>query len=63
MNAAATAEAHGTELREDDVVQPVAGILDVLDNYAFVRTSGDTWRARTTSTSDEHGAQERPAPR
>src|SRR6185437_8837226 len=30
----------GTELREDDVVQPVAGILDVLDNYAFVRTSG-----------------------
>jgi transcription termination factor Rho len=29
-----------TDLREDDVVQPVAGILDVLDNYAFVRTSG-----------------------
>lgn len=29
-----------SELREDDVVQPVAGILDVLDNYAFVRTSG-----------------------
>jgi transcription termination factor Rho len=28
------------QLREDDVVQPVAGILDVLDNYAFVRTSG-----------------------
>ena len=28
------------ELREDEVVQPVAGILDVLDNYAFVRTSG-----------------------
>ncbi|HZC52121.1 MAG TPA: transcription termination factor Rho [Mycobacterium sp.] len=28
------------ELCEDDVVQPVAGILDVLDNYAFVRTSG-----------------------
>ena len=28
------------ELREDDVLQPVAGILDVLDNYAFVRTSG-----------------------
>jgi transcription termination factor Rho len=28
------------ELRADDVVQPVAGILDVLDNYAFVRTSG-----------------------
>ena len=25
---------------EDDVLVPVAGILDVLDNYAFVRTSG-----------------------
>ncbi len=33
-------EGPDTELREDDVVQPVAGILDVLDNYAFVRTSG-----------------------
>ena len=33
-------EGADTELREDDVVQPVAGILDVLDNYAFVRTSG-----------------------
>ena len=28
------------EVREDDVLVPVAGILDVLDNYAFVRTSG-----------------------
>ncbi|ERG63685.1 hypothetical protein L332_04350 [Agrococcus pavilionensis RW1] len=28
------------EIREDDVLLPVAGILDVLDNYAFVRTSG-----------------------
>jgi transcription termination factor Rho len=37
-----SSEGGGTdaELREDDVVQPVAGILDVLDNYAFVRTSG-----------------------
>ncbi|WP_373425081.1 transcription termination factor Rho [Mycobacterium simiae] len=35
-----TGEAAEAELREDDVVQPVAGILDVLDNYAFVRTSG-----------------------
>ncbi|MCV7030634.1 transcription termination factor Rho [Mycobacterium sherrisii] len=35
-----SAEGGDTELREDDVVQPVAGILDVLDNYAFVRTSG-----------------------
>ncbi|MBA2309638.1 MAG: transcription termination factor Rho, partial [Pseudonocardiales bacterium] len=29
-----------TEVRDDDVLLPVAGILDVLDNYAFVRTSG-----------------------
>ncbi|HEY4152072.1 MAG TPA: transcription termination factor Rho [Pseudolysinimonas sp.] len=28
------------ELSDDDVLIPVAGILDVLDNYAFVRTSG-----------------------
>jgi transcription termination factor Rho len=35
-----TGEGNDTELRDDDVVQPVAGILDVLDNYAFVRTSG-----------------------
>ncbi len=27
-------------LSDDDVLVPVAGILDVLDNYAFVRTSG-----------------------
>jgi transcription termination factor Rho len=29
-----------TEIREDDILVPAAGILDVLDNYAFVRTSG-----------------------
>ncbi|HET8616564.1 MAG TPA: transcription termination factor Rho [Actinomycetales bacterium] len=28
------------ELSEDDVLLPVAGILDVQENYAFVRTSG-----------------------
>ncbi|PPF41270.1 transcription termination factor Rho [Rathayibacter sp. AY1A2] len=28
------------EIGEDDVLIPVAGILDVLDNYAFVRTTG-----------------------
>jgi transcription termination factor Rho len=28
------------EIGEDDVLVPVAGILDILDNYAFVRTSG-----------------------
>ncbi|WP_435829009.1 transcription termination factor Rho [Nocardia beijingensis] len=33
-------ESRELEIREDDVLQPVAGILDVLDNYAFVRTSG-----------------------
>ena len=27
-------------INEDDVLIPAAGILDVLDNYAFVRTSG-----------------------
>jgi transcription termination factor Rho len=29
-----------TEISEDDVLLPVAGIVDILDNYAFVRTSG-----------------------
>ncbi|MFI8596074.1 transcription termination factor Rho [Rothia koreensis] len=33
-------EVDDTEVTEDDVLLPVAGILDVLDNYAFVRTSG-----------------------
>ncbi|NAZ82026.1 transcription termination factor Rho [Kineococcus sp. R8] len=28
------------EVSDDDVLLPVAGILDVLDNYAFIRTSG-----------------------
>ncbi|PRY11746.1 transcription termination factor Rho [Kineococcus rhizosphaerae] len=28
------------QINEDDVLLPVAGILDVLDNYAFIRTSG-----------------------
>jgi transcription termination factor Rho len=28
------------QVAEDDVLVPVAGIVDVLDNYAFVRTSG-----------------------
>ena len=28
------------EISPDDVLVPVAGILDVLDNYAFIRTSG-----------------------
>ncbi|MFG2036609.1 transcription termination factor Rho [Dactylosporangium sp. NPDC048998] len=28
------------QVSEDDVLVPVAGILDVLDNYAFVRTTG-----------------------
>ena len=28
------------EISEDDVLLPVAGIIDLLENYAFVRTSG-----------------------
>ena len=28
------------QITDDDILVPVAGILDVLDNYAFVRTSG-----------------------
>ncbi|MDX2919940.1 transcription termination factor Rho [Streptomyces sp. NE06-03C] len=28
------------QVAEDDVLIPVAGILDILDNYAFIRTSG-----------------------
>jgi transcription termination factor Rho len=28
------------QVSDDDVLIPVAGILDILDNYAFVRTSG-----------------------
>lgn len=28
------------EILDDDVLVPIAGILDVLDNYAFVRTTG-----------------------
>ncbi|MFB9642760.1 transcription termination factor Rho [Agromyces lapidis] len=28
------------EILDDDVLIPIAGILDVLDNYAFVRTTG-----------------------
>nr|WP_221244043.1 transcription termination factor Rho [Cryobacterium roopkundense] len=35
-----TGEEFEPEVNDDDVLIPVAGILDVLDNYAFVRTSG-----------------------
>ena len=37
---AATATSPTLQILEDDVLVPSAGILDVLDNYAFVRTSG-----------------------
>ncbi|KAF2420164.1 transcription termination factor Rho [Microbacterium sp. B35-30] len=37
---ATTGDEFDTEIGEDDVLIPIAGILDVLDNYAFVRTSG-----------------------
>jgi len=30
----------GAEISDDDVLIPIGGILDVLDNYAFVRTTG-----------------------
>ncbi len=33
-------EAAEPVIAEDDVLLPVAGILDILDNYAFIRTSG-----------------------
>ncbi|WP_104166740.1 transcription termination factor Rho [Arthrobacter sp. SX1312] len=33
-------EVDDVEVTDDDVLLPVAGILDVLENYAFVRTSG-----------------------
>ncbi len=36
----AYADTTDTEVRDDDVLVPVAGILDVLDSYAFIRTSG-----------------------
>ncbi|MBT2474904.1 transcription termination factor Rho [Microbacterium sp. ISL-103] len=37
---AAPTDEFDTEIGEDDVLVPIAGILDVLDNYAFVRTTG-----------------------
>ncbi|GIH61016.1 transcription termination factor Rho [Microbispora siamensis] len=33
-------ESNEPVIGEDDVLIPIAGILDILDNYAFVRTSG-----------------------
>jgi len=33
-------EEPGTVIADDDVLIPIAGILDVLENYAFVRTTG-----------------------
>jgi transcription termination factor Rho len=33
-------ESNEPVLGDDDVLIPIAGILDILDNYAFVRTSG-----------------------
>ncbi|MEZ5111454.1 MAG: transcription termination factor Rho [Microbacteriaceae bacterium] len=35
-----TGDEFESEIADDDVLVPVAGILDVLDNYAFVRTTG-----------------------
>ncbi|MFE1246822.1 transcription termination factor Rho [Streptomyces sp. NPDC058735] len=33
-------EVQEPQITDDDVLIPVAGILDILDNYAFIRTSG-----------------------
>lgn len=33
-------EVNEPQVSDDDVLIPVAGILDILDNYAFIRTSG-----------------------
>ena len=33
-------EEHEPRLSEDDVLAPISGVLDILDNYAFVRTTG-----------------------
>ncbi len=35
-----TGDEFDTEINDDDVLIPIAGVLDVLDNYAFVRTTG-----------------------
>ncbi|MGN7186653.1 transcription termination factor Rho [Microbacterium enclense] len=35
-----TGDEFETEIGEDDILIPIAGVLDVLDNYAFVRTTG-----------------------
>ena len=48
---------------EDDVLLPVAGILDVLDNYAFVRTSGYLTGPNDVYVSLSQVRQLRPAPR
>ena len=37
---AATTSRSEPQVADDDVLIPVAGILDILDNYAFIRTSG-----------------------
>ncbi|MFE4669525.1 transcription termination factor Rho [Streptomyces sp. NPDC056716] len=34
------ASSNEPQIADDDVLIPVAGILDILDNYAFIRTSG-----------------------
>ena len=52
-----------TTILEDDVLVPAAGILDVLDNYAFVRTSGYLPGHRRRLPVAVDGAEVRPAPR
>ena len=49
------------EIGENDVLVPVAGILDVMENYAFVRTSGYLPGPQRRVRVAVDGAQERPA--
>ncbi|WP_279790520.1 transcription termination factor Rho [Rothia sp. RSM292] len=39
-NQARRREENEPRLSEDDVLAPISGVLDILDNYAFVRTTG-----------------------
>ncbi|WP_345134076.1 hypothetical protein [Microbacterium laevaniformans] len=47
--------------REDDVLIPIAGILDVLDNYAFVRITGYLPGASDVYVSLVPGQEVKPA--
>ena len=48
-------------IQDDDVLVPVAGILEVLDSYAFLRTSGYLPGEKRRLRSTGHRQKERPA--